>query len=256
LLLRSFSKRAEVKQWQDVFAWRGDSFGRGYGTSGLTGGGFADQVSPLSWFYPVRSPAAIMNLLLSVNGPPYTAYYAGLLFPATGTGFPYTMPTIEQDATAKRLGEGDIIVCEDAGSVPANPDDYLADWINGLTAAKNTGARVIALTMYDTSQSSWQALSGLYGSPPADSRFDVAAVGSPSGVSRTPNHCIRDAAAAVGGVDVYEFGADALSFATWCRGNYLLRAIQDDWVHNNLWTDGARGVAICAISASIVAGEA
>ena len=187
---------------------------RGYDTAEL-GGGFADQVLAAQWFWSVRSPSIVANHLLSVNGSPYSAF---------------NNPT----GVFSHFSVGDVIICEDAGDVPQpfNPDDYLATWTARLTAAVATGARVVALTMYDTSQSAWQAMG--YNAAPADSRFDVVAVGSPSGISRSPNDCIRDAAAATG-AEVYDFGADALTFAQWCYGQYLLKIVNNDGVHNRLW---------------------
>lgn len=210
-----------------IHLW-GDSFFRGFGTAQLAGGGFADLVDPALWHYPLRSVASTINLLFSTNGAPYSAYYAG---PPMAED---ALDLLDEQATAGLIGAGDIICVEDAGTVPQNPDEYLATLDTFLSAAVATGARVIIQTTPDTSQAAWQALGG-YGSPPVGSRFDVAAVGSPSGISRSPNDCIRDAAAATG-AEVYDFGAAMLTYATYVKNNFgLLVMHSSDWTHTNLW---------------------
>lgn len=154
----------------------GDSISRGFGLAR-----FADTVDSSDPMYSLRSVASMIDLVFADNDIYDAATYAGNLF-TVGTWDANT----DQLADAWDNGTirvGDVLVFEDAGDAPFDPDVYEDQFWSGRQAV--TAEHPVTLLMLD-----------MFDYPPAppDSQYGLQLTGSLSGLLRSRGAAVRSAA--------------------------------------------------------------
>ena len=207
----------------------GDSISRGWAL-----GTFPDVAPPevkASSRWPLRSPASMVNLLIAdagLNGEIVVAF-------ADHLGFPDDARVATQATKVAKLiadnviRQGDLVVLEDAGNHPRDPDRYELQWRRVLQPLAASGATVIMVDMFD------YITDTEVGGDPADTyRFSVAFKGGATGAMRSHNDATA-AAARSAGVPLIPLHKRMDAYRSTALDRFKTDPIHRDGIHPNIW---------------------
>ena len=222
------SLRANRDTYSRVIHLFGDSISRGWALRTFPDIAADEVRSSTAW--PLRSPASMLNLLIADAGLAHewvAAYGSDLGFPdderiAQNAG--YLADLVAQNVI--RLG--DVVVLEDAGLHPRDPDKYEAQWRKLLQVIAPSGAQIVMVEMFD------YITEEKVGEDPADSyRFSVPFKGYVTKAVRTHNQATVTAARAFN-VPVLPLKRRMDDYRT-ALARFQTDPIHPDGIHPNIW---------------------
>ena len=224
----------------------GDSLFRGHGLGRLPEAFSTEEIltDPL---WPLRSPAATVNLLLSETDPRHAvdaygsvvsgsdvAIFAGLSGQPDQAAADQTSAAVKAAIRLGHIRPSDVLVFADAGLHDSDPDAYQARWEQVRRAASDVAVTILIMDMFD-----YVTHLEIGGHGADEYRYDVAFDGSRGGGRRTMNEATRAAAVAdmpgAARTILVPLNAAMDRRREKLAENYRLPVVDKGGVHANVW---------------------